>query len=352
MLSSVLATFDKSNYSQVRTVLVELKHDERLNIKGIIYGQLFGKMTASIFFPEVEIQPVFEKLLANNIQIYPYNDEYEQRIEETNIKLKKANTYVKDRVRSYYNNSTPTASFRTSKKDNSVKESSPELIPAGNVLLPAPPKSQKTKNEIKPNFEFLNKLEVKTDNYSLVDKYCQEGDYVSIGNIVKKNPVMNSYAKEKYVPAIKNCIKLNVDKSAGNPAYLETAINKLREIVCNQEIKLITTDDLINTASNALINICTENDPSKLIYVSNLATMGQKINVMAFIKLAELIYENEKTGEVDKVLLKKAAEQINTRFMLMAYDVMEPTLADINKNRFNNLMDTINDIKQGTSKIL
>ena len=349
MLSSVLATFDEAKSEYVRTVMHELKKDEGLNVKGIVYGRLFSKLTASIIVPEIEINTVFEKLLANGINIYAFNDDYKERIEKVSTKLKSRNGYVKDKVRSFYNSAPENYRSYTLKKEK-PRESSAELIHDGSVLLPLKETPIKNK-ETKPNFEFVVSQQGKTTNQSLIDKYCSEGDYVAVGNIVKKNPVMNSYAKEKYIPAIKNCIKIQMEKGLENKAYVDTAVVRLKDILCNKEICAITSEDLISAASNALITICSAHDPEKLILLANLANVGQKINVLAFAKLSELVFESGEEGEVDTELLNKVAAEVNTRLILVCYDVMETVVSEINKSRFNKLYDVVISIKKGTGNI-
>lgn len=349
MFSSVLATFDESRTEYVRTVMHELKKDEGLNVKGIVYGRLFSKLTASIIVPEVEINTVFEKLLANGINIYAFNDDYKERIEKVSTKLKSKNGYVKDKVRSFYNSAPENYRSNTLRKEKS-KESSPELVHDGNILLPEK-ETPARKKEVKPNFEFVASQQGKVTNQSLIDKYCSEGDYVSVGNIVKKNPVMNSYAKEKYIPAIKNCIKIQMEKGLENRAYVETAIVRLKDILCNKEICAITSEDLISSASNALIAVCSAQDPEKLILLANLANVGQKINVLAFAKLSEIVFESKEEGEVDTELLNKIAAEVNTRLILVCYDVMETVISETNKTRFNKLYDVVISIKKGMGNI-
>lgn len=348
MLSSVLATFDDTNKSYVKTVMNELRQDENLNVRTIVFGRLFDKLTASIIVPEMKIEAVFEKLLVNGIHIYPYNEEYKQRIDKTYSKLKKENSYVKDRVRTFY-----AVNTRYKSKADPKKEQLPNLDSSDTAKSNTVPKEKKNakKDLIKPNFEFLLKNQEAT-NYTIIDKLCSEGDYVTIGNIVKRNPVMNSYAKEKYIPAIKNCIKLNLEKGLKTPAYVNQAVEKLKQIINNKEISAITSEDLISAAGNALLAICSEQDPLRLISIANLANSGQRLNVLAFVKLSELIFPNGNMEEINKSLLRQVVEKLNTQYVLICYDVMETQISETNRIYFNRLYDEIIKIKQGTSTLL
>jgi hypothetical protein len=83
MMTSVMATFDNSRILHIHSILSELKQDKSVSIKRVVYGQLFDKMTVCIFVADFELDKVFEKLLVNDIHIFPYNEEYKKKIIST-----------------------------------------------------------------------------------------------------------------------------------------------------------------------------------------------------------------------------------------------------------------------------
>lgn len=93
-------------------------------------------------------------------------------------------------------------------------------------------------------------------------------------------------------------------------------------------------------AGNAILSLSSEINPQSLINVINMPNVSQKLNVMAAIKLSELIFDNEPH---DQNLLALAAKQINRRYLLLYYDVMEAVISDVNKNKFNKLIDAIDE---------
>lgn len=148
----------------------------------------------------------------------------------------------------------------------------------------------------------------------------------------------NQDSTERYKQAIRNFIIINKRKGMTNILYVDTAIEKLSEVVADKDIKAIKTDDFISLASHAILTIGSEINPESLISVINLQNAGQKLNVMAAVKLSEIIFETE---PIDQKLFALAAKQINRRHLLLCYDVIEPIISDADKLRFTKLMDSI-----------
>ncbi|KAF0140557.1 MAG: hypothetical protein FD122_2357 [Stygiobacter sp.] len=330
MLSSVLVTFEESEELYVRTVLREIRQNLSTEVKRIAIGQLFDKKAASIFLPENQLQNVFDKLIANELNIFPFNDEYKEKIKQTKEKVKESNLFQQDKIRAQYfqkrRKEILSERAASSAKNSGVRKSQPPVKPKE---LPA---------EIKTALKSIEKGNPAGES---VDIHVKEGNYVLLRNMIKNNPLHNEHIKEKYIPAIKNSIKIHLEKGSRNSSYVDTAIVKLKEIICDVEIKAIKTEDIIDLAGNALISLCTQTDPEKLVEFINLPNVGQRINVMSAVKLSELIHEKE--GTVDTALLEYAAAKINKRFLLTAYDVMEPVISEINRARFNLLMNSIEE---------
>lgn len=345
MLSSILATFDQTKYFHVRTVLHELKKDRNINVIRIIYGQLFEKMTACIFVTECELEKVLEKLLTHDIQVFPYNDDFRQKITKALSKVKLTPEYARNKAKNYNENLSNIASNNHRKKEIRKPESPTALISAKSIDAIKNPISLKNNFEAKSRLSTSNHADIKKTDSSTLNRLCEEGDYIAIRNILKKNPIANQYAKEKYIPAIKNCIEIFHKKGLQNRSSVDQAISKLKDIVSDKEIKLIMSADLTNLAGSALINVAAEQDPEELVTIANLTHVGERVNVMAATRLSELIFENKKIGEVDNELLKYTAERINVRFVLLSFDVMETVISDKNKERFNKLINSINEIK-------
>lgn len=330
MLSSVLVTFEESEELYVRAVLREIRKNPTTDVKRIAIGQLFEKRAASIFLPESQLQNVFDKLIANELHIFPFNDEYKEKIKKTTERVHSSNIFQKDKVRAQY--------FRKIRKEiaNSRTDSASGKSTERKSHIPKTPKELPT--EIKAALKSVDQGNPAEES---ADIHVKEGNYLVLRNLIKNNPLHNDHIKEKYIPAIKNSIKIHLEKGSRNGSYVDTAIVKLKEIICDVEIKAIKTEDIIDLAGNALISLCSQTEPEKLVDLINLPNVGQRINVMAAVKLSELIHEKE--GAVDTALLEYAAGKINKRFLLTAYDVMEPVISEINRARFNLLMNSIEE---------
>jgi hypothetical protein len=368
MITSVLATFENTRILNIHAILRELKQDKSLSIKRVVYGQLFDKMSVCIFIAENELEKVLEKFLVNDIHIYPYDEEYKKKIISTYAKVSASPEYARNRVKSYYDNSSDNyikKHYSPTKEKQEIVLSQDELIFKEGRLIkiqkngsrslsrkPIQPKKEITPPLVteKPVVEAHSNISGggKNKELSTIDRLCRDGDYNGIRNIVNKNPALNQYAKEKFIPAIRNCINNNLKKGMESKISADEAINTLKNIVCDKEIKSITSDDLTGLAGNALINICSKHDPDELIAVANLTQVQQKLNVMAFVQISECIFESGTGEKVDEEMLKYASEKINTRAILSSYDVMEPVISDLSKDRFNKLFSAIGELKKAS----
>ncbi len=353
-----MATFDNSRILHIHSILSELKLDKSVSIKRIVYGQLFDKMTVCIFVADFELEKVFEKLLVNDIHIFPYNDEYKKKIISTYSKVAASPEYSRNKERTYYDNSSQNylkKHYRPVIEKPEIILSQDDLLVTQIVKLKSIQKNKMehaAKTNIEPkkekisksSTEYPNAISVNKDD-STIEKLCREGDYIGIRNIINKNPALNQYAREKFIPAIRNCINIYLTKGMRTKFYADEAISKLKNIVCDKEIKAITSDDLAGMAGNALINVCAKHDPDELIAVANLTQVQQKIKVMAFVQISEFIFENSANGKVNEEMLNYSAAKINTRAMLSSYDIMEAVISDLSKERFNRLFDAISKLK-------
>jgi hypothetical protein len=317
MYSTIQATFDKSKDRYVRAVMKQLKLDEVTNVKRIAMGQLFDEMTACIVIPQDKLRTTLQILIANNIKIYSFDSEYKKVIDDV-MKQPKGKCYY------------PKGWIDT--------ELSNKAESYGNVLF-EPKVSDKVKKEINDRLAAAVKnIDHKSRSSQAIDNLVKEGNYRAIKNWIQNNPLQNQDASEKYTEAIRNYININKQKGIDNKSYIDTAILKLSEIVCDKDIKAITTDDFINIACNAILSLCSDINPESLINVINLPNVSQRLNVLAAIKLSELIFNNEVK---DEKLLMLGAKKINRRYLLQSYDVMEAVISEINKSNFNRLIDAI-----------
>ncbi len=337
MLTSVLATYRESDFQHMNNVLQELKNTNLVNVKGIVHGQLFDKLTVSIFVKTENLQTVFEILIANDIEIFPYNEEYRKRKEETIAKLHKQSKDYEDLLRTHDGRN------EESGKNVNYKWGLENRGITGRLLNP----NDKYKKEINSKLKALmNQLDSPADAPENIESLVKRGNYLALRNLIKQNPQQNRDLKEKMSPAIMNCIKRNLDIGLQKNSYFNAAVIKLKDIINDKEIKNLEAGNLVNLAGNALITLCSQKDPEELIELINSTTAGYKLNIFAAIKLSEMIFENEEIGDVDKRLLKIAAGKVNVRFILTAYDVMEQSIVQINKGRFTWLIDSINKEKK------
>jgi len=318
MYSTIQATFDKSKARYVKAVMKKLKLDEDTSVKRISMGQLFNEMTACIVVPEDKLRITLQILIANDIKIYSFDSEYKKVVDEIMRQPKGESYYEKSRI----------------------DKASPAIREPFEKILFEPKISKKIKNSLAEKLDAAVKsIEQKGGPDHMIDNYVKEGNYKAIKNWMQNDPLHNQDASAKYIQAIRNYIIINKRKGMNNSSYVDTAIQNLSEVVADEEIKAITSENFINIASEAILTLSSEINPESLIDVINLPNVSQKLNVMAAIKLSELIFDND---PLDQNLLSLAAKLINRRYLLLSYDVMEPVISDINKIKFNRLIDYIN----------
>jgi hypothetical protein len=317
MYSTIQATFDKSKSRYVRAVMKKLKLDEDTSVKRISIGQLFNEMTACIIVPEEKLHVTLQILIANDIKIYLFDNEFKKVVDDV-IKQPKGEGYYS---KGWIHN------------DRLITKESVEKI------LFEPKIPVKVKNEINEKLDAAVKsLDQKGGSSQTIENLVKEGNYKAIKNWMQNDPLHNEDAGEKYIKAIRNYININMQKGMDNISNIDTAILKLCEIVSDENIKKLTNEDFINIASNAILFLSAEINPPSLIDVINLQNVGQKLNVMAAIKLSELIFENELQEDN---LLAQATGQINKRYLQICYDFMETTISELNKIKFNRLIEAI-----------
>lgn len=330
MLASVLITFEEKEEFFIRGVLREIKRTDTFKVRRITIGRLFEKKAASIFLPQDQLQNMFDKLIANEINIFPFNEEYKEKIKETKERIRKSHVYEHDKLRAeYYRAKRASGISFVSAEENYSRKINPI---AAKTAKPLPIETQNT----------IKNFDVNKSSKEPLDVYVKEGNYQVIRNMIKNNPLHNEQIKEKYIPAIKSSVQIQLEKGLNEPGYLDQAIEKLTGIICDEEIRAIKTDDFVGLAGDALIKICVEKKREELVSLSNLPSIGQRLNVMAAVKLAELIFEEKET--TDDALLKFATEKINRRFLLTSFDVIEPSISELNKSRFNLLMNSIQEM--------
>ena len=323
MYSTIQATFDKSKALYVRAVMKRLRLDVDTNVKRITIGQLFNEMTACIIVPEEKLYVTLQILVANDIKIYSFNSEYKKVIDEVMSQPKGESYFQKKWI-------------------DKVSTGSQE--PFEKILF-EPKVPVKIKKLLTDKLEAAVKsIEQKGGADPIIENLVKEGNYRAIKNWIQNNPLHNQDANAQYVQAIRNYITINKRKGMNNSNYVDTAIQKLSEVVADEDIKSLTLEDFINSASNAILALCSEINPESLINVINLPNVSQKLNVMAAIKLSEIIFEN---GPQDQNLLALAVKQINRRYLMLSYDVMEPVISEINRSKFNRLIDSITKLRNG-----
>lgn len=327
MLTSIMVTYEEKEEFFIRSVLKEIKRTEVFKVRKVLLGQLFAKRAASIILPENQLQNIFDKLTANEMEIYPFNHDYKTRIAKTKERVSELNLYQDDRKRAELFRFRRKRGLNYFQNENEIRKQD----------LPKVPKA--LPKEVN---ESLAKVDLTNSNNLSIDVNVKEGNYVAIRNMIKNNPLQNEKLKEKYIPAIKNSILINLENGLNKDVLLNVSIAKLKEIICDEEIKAIRTDDIIVKAGEALIKLCSEKNREELVNLINLPSIGQRLNVMAAVKLAELIFEAE--GSIDEKLLKYSTEKINRRFLLTSYDVIEPSISDLNKSRFDLLFNSIQEM--------
>ena len=184
-------------------------------------------------------------------------------------------------------------------------------------------------------------------NKNTLENFIAEGDYekvIELSKNVKSGYEMMKKAKEKIDDAVTNAIKITYNRAVQNKVYLEESITKLTRISSDKRLKLLNKVDLMTAAGLRAVKLCENSfeNVSDLILIANNNLLPNIVVIKAAVKFSEIIFsEPEKYAED----YKYAVKYLNTRWLLIAKDVVISKITLNEKLHLKNLIDYIDSAR-------
>lgn len=211
------------------------------------------------------------------------------------------------------------------------------------------PEQQAQKNtqaSYQTNAQGLKNNTVKKDPNSL-ESLVADGEYekvIDLSKNVKAGYQMMKKAKESVEEAVKNAIKITFGNGSRNRAYLEESITKLIQIGTDKRLKLLNKTDLMTAAGLRAIKLCdsSTDNISDLILIANNNMLPNIVTIKAASKFSETIFKEPEKYEED---FKYAQKYLNTRWILIAKDVVINQMSLTEKLNIKNLVEYIDSVR-------
>lgn len=181
-----------------------------------------------------------------------------------------------------------------------------------------------------------------------IDELIQEGDYAEVIRIARDV----SLPKEESDRA-----KANIDRAihyAINNAYTEASakkfeihknLNRLITIASDSNLQTLHKIDFMKEAGLLAVNICSQKSDyvPDLISICNNNKLHNLVCVKAAIAFYSVAFSNKEFYKEEIIIARK---KLNTRWLLIAINSVEPDLTRIEKESFYALIDFINSSRR------
>jgi hypothetical protein len=302
--TDIFAYFPEKKLDTVKHILNILLKKSKLPISKIEYGQFLENMSVCFRVSAQDARYVTEKMMFNNIDVFPIDDFLTKIIDEINEKM-----YSKD------------AGFS---KDSLEELSSSTL--------------EKLRNK-----EFYSRSATEEQ----LSRLFKQGNYKQLFEIIKNTTIHHfeiiKRAKELLIPTIRQAIQLNYIGGVSSNINTKNFINNLIVIISDERIKVITDYDLIKEASSFLIELCAQKDIKMLIDIANLTKIKHDINIAAVIKFAMLV-KPQITSYIREI--DYAIKNLNIKYLLLCYDVASVNFNAASIESYTWLIDLIEENKK------
>jgi len=302
----VFAYFPEKKLDTVKHIFNILLKKSQIPIFRIEYGQFLDNMSVCFRVSSKHAQYVLEKMMFNNIDIFPVDDYLAKLIDIINEKM--------------------------FSKDAKTAPNSLEQLNSATL--------EKLKG-----MEFYSKSATEEQ----LSRLFKQGNYRQLFEIIKNATIHHfeiiKRAKELLIPTIRQAIQLNYIGGVTSNINTKNFINNLIVIISDERIKIITDYDLIKEASSFLIELCAQKDVKMLIDIANLTKIKQDINISAIVKFASLIRPQIESyiREIDY-----AIKNLNTKYALLCYDVASVNFKDSAIESYKWLINLIEENKKKT----
>lgn len=272
----IFAYFPEKKLDVVKHIINILTETSKIPISRIEYGEYKDNLSVCFKVPMHNVKFVLEKILFNNIDVFPADDHISAIINEVSTKM-----FSKPSI-------TNTASLELLNNESTDKE--------------------------KQGLKIISDLQL--------SKLFKQGNYKSLYEIIKNTTTVDfetiKRAKELLLPTIRQAIQLNYMGGLSSSDNTRTFINNLIDIISNEKIKVITDFDIAKEAGTHLVELCAAKAINSLIDIANLPKIKQDINIAAIIKYGTII-----RPKVDsyKREINYAVKHLNIKYLMLCFDV-------------------------------
>ena len=149
-------------------------------------------------------------------------------------------------------------------------------------------------------------------------------------------------AKNNIGNAVINAIQIAYDQGLLKKYLAQESINRLVKIASDTNLKSLQKIDLIKRAGMTAINLAAnyKDFVEELIKLCNNATLHNIINIHAASKFAQIVFQDPEKWEEE---LDFAVKNVNTRWLSIAYDVVQDDMNQKEIDAFNQLIDYVKE---------
>lgn len=176
-----------------------------------------------------------------------------------------------------------------------------------------------------------------------LDKMISEGDYekvIQVSRNIKNGFDTMKKAKENIDQAVLRAVQSSYGKALKNKVYLDESITELIKIGTNKELRILNKIDLMTDAGMKAVDLCVGSfeNVSDLVTIANNNFIPNIVAIKAAVKFSEIIFND---AEKYKEEYQYAIKHLNTRWLLIARDIVVNKLTEKEKSLLKKLVDFI-----------
>jgi len=192
----------------------------------------------------------------------------------------------------------------------------------------------------------MSSAELKTlKKRQTLEDLIEEGNYVellAISKDIRQEPNKKLKAEVGVPRAVKIAIDYALDKGLNGKSFAFRSLDELIKLATNPELKQLGINDLLIRSGNNAIEICTTYDDfaDDLVKIANNIKLHNSVNIKAIIKFSQIVLSDPEKYTLD---IDFAIKNMNIRWLRIAFDAVENSITQEEKNDFNNIIDFIEE---------
>lgn len=268
----------------IETLAQKIPH---LIVTPIKYGKIGNEFLASFKVNEEHFQFIIEKLTINGIQVISQDERAKQYVDKAKSRIRESGT--------------------------------------GNMM------------------HWGNKNKTKIIEKKSIDELSAEGDFAEVIRISRDITLPkeeSNRAKLSIDRAVQSAISKAYSEAYSKKIDIHKNLDRLILIASDDNLKVLQKIDFIKQAGSLAVQICLKHTDyvADLIPICNNNKLHNIICVKAAIAFHDIVFRNRDLFKEELVIARK---KLNTRWLLIAINSVEPELTPSEKASFNALIDFI-----------